>query len=201
MNDIRILLAEDHEIVRKGIIGLIEKIPGMKVVGEASNGQEAVFMARDLDPDVIVMDVMMPGLNGIEATKQILSHTAQIRIITLSLHADREYVTGMLKAGALGYLLKDCAFQELIEAIRVVNTRNMFLSQLLIESIAKELLDFTVDAENKNVEALTAYEQVVLRLLAEGKKPDEIATLLSLRPNAIKKEYQNLINKWLILNC
>ena len=125
---IRILLADNHKIMRDGLVALIEKQPGMEVIAVAENGRRAVQLTRKLRPDVIVMDINMPGLNGIDATNQIISHSPNAKVIALSIYSDRQFVSEMLKAGASGYLLKDCAFEELTLAIRTVADNHNYLS-------------------------------------------------------------------------
>ena len=125
---ISVLLADDHKIVRDGLRALLEREADMDVVGEAENGRDAVQRARDLEPDVIVMDISMPDLNGMEATRQVRRRCPKTRVLALSVHADRRFVTEMLKAGAAGYLLKDCAFEELVRGIRTVMEGYTYLS-------------------------------------------------------------------------
>ncbi len=126
--NIRVLLADDHKLLRECLRALIEEQTNMKVVGEAEDGRAALWLARKLSPDVVVMDISMPGLNGIETTRQIMSAAYGIKVLALSMHDDTRFVTEMLKAGASGYLLKDCAFEELIHAIRVVAEQGSYIS-------------------------------------------------------------------------
>jgi DNA-binding NarL/FixJ family response regulator len=198
---LRILIVEDHEIVRRGILDLFEKVPDMEVVGEAADGETAVRMAREMTPDMVIMDVMLPGLSGIEATRIIRSIVPLTRIVTLSLHSDREYVIGMLKAGAMGYLLKDCEFSELIDAIRVVRKGRYFLGQSLIRTLSKDMLNIVAEAGGGYNGILTQSEQDVMDRLIAGEKTDEIASELSVTREAIERECHNIINKWLILFC
>jgi two-component system, NarL family, response regulator NreC len=124
---VKILLADDHKIVRDGLRSLLEKDNGLEVIGEAPNGQVAVELARELSPDVIVMDIGMPVMNGIEATERIIEDKSGAKVIGLSMHSDRRFVASMLEAGASGYLLKDCAFDELVDAIRTVLSGQVYL--------------------------------------------------------------------------
>lgn len=199
MDRIRILIVEDHEIVRKGIFGLFEKMPDMEVVGEAADGETAVRMARELTPDMAIMDVMLPGLSGIEAARIIRSAVPLTQIVTLSLHSDREYVIGMLKAGARGYLLKDCEFPELIDAVRVVRRGRYFLGQSLIRTLSKDMLNIVMEAGGDCNGILTQSEQDVMDRLIAGEKTDDIASGLSTTREAVERECHNIINKWLIL--
>jgi two-component system response regulator NreC len=197
MGRIRVLVAEDHDIFRKGICSLIEKTPDMEVVGEATNGEEAVRKARELDPDIVIMDVIMPGMNGIEATKAIHAYDFKKKIITLSLHSDRVYIIGMLKAGSSGYLLKDCVSQELVEAVRKVYGNRMFLGQSLIQTISKDLSDLLERVRMTHI--LTASERDLLGHLVDGQKESEIASCTSIQPEIIERDRDNIINKWLML--
>jgi two-component system response regulator NreC len=125
---IRILLADDHKIMREGLRSLLEKQPSMEVVAEAENGRTAVRLAQEQSPDVVIMDIAMPDLNGVEATDQIIAGVPGVRVIALSMHSDKRFVLRMLKAGASGYLLKDCAFEELARAVRAVAAGETYLS-------------------------------------------------------------------------
>src|SRR5512147_1907219 len=125
---IKVLLADDHKIVSKGLRTLLEKQPDIEVVGEATDGRMAVKLALELAPDVVIMDIAMPDLNGVLATKQIVERSSNTRVIALSMHSDKRFVTEMLKAGASGYLLKDCAFEEITRAIKVVKENKTYLS-------------------------------------------------------------------------
>lgn len=125
---IKILIADDHKIIREGLRALIEKKPGMEVIGEVENGRKAVQLVQELLIDIIVMDIAMPDLNGIEATRQIVARAPSIKVIALSMHSDKRFVVEMLKAGASGFLLKDCAFEELIHAINTVRTNKTYLT-------------------------------------------------------------------------
>ena len=141
MSTIRVLLADDHKIIRDGLKTLIEKEAGMEVIAEAENGRKTVRLAQKLHPNVVIMDVSMPDMNGIDATRKIMEETPGVRVIALSMHSDRRYVLGMLEAGASGYLLKDCAFEELATAIRNVAGGNTYLSPRIAEVVVKGYLD------------------------------------------------------------
>ncbi|MGW8320729.1 MAG: response regulator, partial [Thermodesulfobacteriota bacterium] len=137
---IRILLADDHRLVRQGLRSLIEKCSGMEVVAEAEDGREAVRRAREEQPDVIIMDIDMPGLNGMEATRQVIAALPGVRVIALSMHSDKRFVRGMLEAGAAGFLLKDCAFDELDTAIRTVASKKAYLSPGISGTVLQDYL-------------------------------------------------------------
>lgn len=135
---IKVLLADDHKIVSDCLKTLIDKQPDMKVVGEAENGRMVVALAQKLNPNIVIMDISMPDLNGIEATRQIIAKCPGVRIITLSMNSDRRYVTGMLNAGASGYLAKSCSFEELISAVRIVAANKTYLSPDISDIVIKE---------------------------------------------------------------
>jgi DNA-binding NarL/FixJ family response regulator len=135
MVSIRVLLADDHRIVRDGLRTLIMKQKDMEVVGEAEDGRTAVAMTKKLLPDVVIMDITMPDMNGITATRKIVGEIPGVKVIALSMHSDRRFVSGMLDAGALGYLLKDCAFEELADAIRMVHSNERYLSPQVADRV------------------------------------------------------------------
>jgi DNA-binding NarL/FixJ family response regulator len=168
---IKVLLAEDHAIVRQGLCSMIEKESDMEVVGQADDGREAVEQARQLHPDVVIMDVSMPKMNGIEATRQIKADMGGIKVLALSAHDNREYVTDMLDVGVSGYLLKDCVCSELIKAIRRVMKDESYLSP----RIAAIVLDERYRGSRPPEIVLSEREKQLLRLLAEGKSAKGIA--------------------------
>lgn len=193
--NLRILLADDHKIVRDGLHSLIDQQSGMEVVGEAENGRMAVQLAKQLLPDVIVMDVTMPDLNGIEATRQILAGTPEVKIIGLSMHSDRRFVTGILGAGAAGYLLKDCAFQELIDAVRAVSADKYYLSPGIAGVVVKDYVNQVSTTDALSAEVLTGREREVLQLLAEGKSTKQIASDLFVSVKTIETHRQKIMQK------
>jgi two-component system, NarL family, response regulator NreC len=190
---VRILLADDHRILREGLAALLEKQPDFAVVGQADNGRAAVRLARELSPDVVIMDISMPDLNGIEATRQILAEVAGAKVIALSMHSDRHFVRGMLKAGASGYLLKHSASQELIKAIQLVLSGRVYLSPdiagIVVEEYKKPEQDASIFA------ILTPRELEVLQLLAEGKSPREISDALLLGVKTIEAYRRQIADK------
>ena len=173
--NIRIIIADDHQIVRQGLRTLLEREPDMQVVAEAEDGRRAVLLAREMIPHVIVMDVEMPELNGIEATMQILTEFPQIKIIALSMYSDRRFVTNMLKAGAGGYLLKDCAFEELVQAIRLAMTNRIYLSPGVADVVIKDYVSHAPAPTRSVFSVLSNREREVLQLLSEGKRTSQIA--------------------------
>ena len=191
----RILLADDHKIVREGLRALIEKQPGMEVVAEAENGRTAVELVKKLLPDVVIMDVAMPDLNAIEATRQILTQTPEAKVIALSMHSDRRFVVEMLRAGASGYLLKDCAFEELIHAIRAVVINRTYLSPKIADIVIKDFVRLFPKTEFSVFSVLTPRQRQVLQLLSEGKTTKEIATHLQVSVKTIETYRQQIMDK------
>lgn len=192
---IRIILADDHKIVRDGLRSLIEKEDGMEIVGEVENGITAVLLAVKLSPQVILMDIAMPELNGIEATRQVIAAVPQCKVIALSMHADKRYVTEMLKAGASGYLLKDCAYEELIRAIHAVLANKTYLSPSISEIVIGEYLQQLQKNDGSAFSVLTAKEREVLQLLAEGISTAHIAAKLHLSVKTIETHRQHIMGK------
>jgi len=192
---LKILLADDHKIVRDGLKSLIKKEASMEVVGEADNGRKAVQLARDLEPEVIIMDISMPDLNGVEATRQILADSPDVKIIALSMHSDKRYVRAALSAGASGYLLKDSAFEELVEAIRTVNTGRFYLSAGIVGVVVKDYVGSQANKDTLTSDILSAREREVLQLLAEGKRTKEIASDLHVSVKTIETHRQNIMQK------
>lgn len=193
---IRIVLADDHIVMRNGLRLLLERQPNFEVVGEAADGRETVEICDKLRPDVLVLDIAMPKLNGIEAARQISAKWPQTAIVILSMHADEGYVLRALKAGARAYLLKDSAEADLINAIRAVNEGKAFFSP----AISKMLVDDYVHRmEQRGVEdsyeLLTTREREVLQLLAEGKSNKEVATILNLSLYTVETHRGNILQK------
>lgn len=176
MKRIRILLADDHALVRQGFKMILDAQPDLEIVGEAGNGREAVELAARLRPEVVVMDVAMPELNGIEATRRIAEHAPHTRILALSMHKDSVYVRETLRAGARGYLLKDSAPGELIAAVRALAAGQGYLSP----EVSNAVLDDYRRHVSNPIDLLTSREREVLQMLAEGKTNKEIAGVLNL---------------------
>jgi two-component system, NarL family, response regulator NreC len=191
---IKVLLADDHKIFRDGLRTLIEK-EGMEVVGEAENGRKAIKLAEKLMPSMIIMDVSMPDMNGIEATRKIIAAMPAVKIIALSMHSDRRFVLGMLEAGASGYLLKDCAFGELANAIQQVSTGNTYLSPKITDVVVKGYLNKSTDSSNKGGTLLTSREREILQLIAEGLTAKEIAAHVFLSIKTIETHRRNIMQK------
>ena len=192
----KILLADDHKITRQGLRSLLEKQPDMKVVAEAEDGREAVRLARELHPDVVIMDVSMPDLNGMAATRQILGKSKKVKIIALSMHSDTLFISEMLKSGASGYLLKDCAFEELREAIRTVIAGNIYLSPAISDVVVDDYLHrLSKTGPSDSGEILTDREREVLQLMAEGKSTKQIARELYISVKTVETHRRQIMNK------
>lgn len=192
---IRILLADDHKIIRDGLRNLVEKEPDMEVAGEAENGRRTVGLARKLGPDVVIMDVTMPDLNGIEATRQIRGECPNVKVIALSMHSDKRFVLGMLEAGASGYLLKDCAFEELSRAIRSVAGNQTYLSPGITDVVIQDYLIKSSTLKTPTEPILTAREREVLQLIAEGKSTKETADILHVSIKTVETHRRQIMDK------
>ncbi len=188
---IKIILAEDCTIVREGLRAMIEKESDMEVAGESEDGLKVIKQAQELNPDVVIMDVSMPGMNGIEATRQITATMSNIRVLALSVHDKREYVLDMLDAGASGYLLKDCVCAELIQAIRRVITGESYLST----QIATIVLEEHNNTNHTPDVVLNQREQKLLRLLADGKSVKEIAEQYNANVKTIEAQRRRIMKK------
>ena len=194
---IRVLIADDHKIMLAGLRSLLEKQTDIEVVGEADNGRKAVRMAQEKKPDVIVMDVSMPDLNGIEATKQIIESLPETRVIALSMHSDKRFVMGMLRAGASGYLLKDCASQELANAIDQVAGGKKYLSPEITGVVIDDFLLGRGSSEEVAIAAsqLSPREREVLQLIAEGWSTKQTASHLYVSIKTIETHRRQIMKK------
>lgn len=196
MKQIRILLADDHNVMRRGLRLLLEGQPDFKVVAEAADGRQAVEQAKAHAPDVVVLDLAMPNLSGIEAAQRILADSPSTSLVVLSMHSDEGYVLRALKAGAKGYLLKDSAEGDLIEAIRAVSRGKTFfspeISRMLVEDYVRELRTRGVE---DSYELLTAREREVLQMIAEGRSNKEVATALNISLYTVETHRRNLQDK------
>lgn len=195
-DNIRVLVVDDHSLVREGVRALIGTQRGIEVVGEAENGKDAVKKARDLLPDVVVMDLGMPVLNGIEATRQIVKALPRTRVLVLTMHSDEKYVFQALKAGASGYLLKTCTASELTGAILSVHGGNPYFSP----SISRKIMDSYLsedDAMTKNAQPgnLTGREREVLQLIAEGYSNTKVSELMGISVKTVETHRSNIMKK------
>jgi two-component system response regulator NreC len=196
MSKIRVLLAEDHTIVRKGIRSLLDDEPDIEVVGEAADGREAVEKVEKLRPDVVLMDITMPQLNGLEATRHIKKQFPEIKVLGLTMYTNEEYIFQLLQAGASGYLVKQSAPAELISAIQAVYRGDSFLSPAISKTIIEEYLKHTEKISQSDAyEKLTDREREVLQLITEGYSNQEIAEMLYISVKTVGVHRVNLMTK------
>jgi len=197
----RLVIADDHQIMRQGLRALLEREPDMQVVGEAGDGRRALCLVRELVPDVVIMDVKMPDLNGIEAVRQIHSELPQVKVIALSMHSDRRSIKNMLKAGACIYLLKDCAFEELAQTIRLAMSNRIYLNPGLTDLIVKDYVRHDpASSEESAFSVLRAREREVLQLVSEGKRSSQIAEALHISIKTVETHRANIMQKLNIRN-
>ncbi len=192
---IRVLLVDDHQIVLNGFRSLLETQPDVEVVGQATDGRTALQLARELSPDVIVMDVTMPDLNGIETTRRIARDCPDIEVLGLSMHPSRRVVTQMLRAGAKGYLLKTCELDELIRAVRVVASGRTYLSPEIAGGVVEGCVQHAPTDQLAPCAPLSSREREVLQLVAEGKSTKEIASALHVSVKTIEAHRGHIMDK------
>lgn len=198
---IRVLLVDDHKIVREGLRALLASEPDIEVVAEAENGREAIERSRELSPDVIVMDLTMPEMNGLEATRRIYAENNDAKILALSMHSDKHFVQEAISAGARGYLLKDCASSELVVAIRAVAEKRYYISPQLSGLLVDNLINgFKISnsgqAETRGESGrISLREREILQLIAEGKSTKEIAYQLELSVKTVETHRTNIMKK------
>ncbi|MHC4659190.1 MAG: response regulator [Planctomycetota bacterium] len=192
---IKILLADDHKITRQGLRSLLETEADMQVVAEAEEGRSAVRLVRELLPDMVIMDVTMPDLNGMEAARQIVYAFPDVKIIALSMHSDALFVTEMLRSGASGYLLKDCAFEELVRAIRTVTAGKTYLSPTISGVVVNDYLHRVSKGDSSDSQVLSNREREVLQLLAEGKTTKQIALKLHISAKTVETHRRQIMDK------
>jgi len=193
---LKVLIADDHGIVRAGLKLLLERVDDIKVVGEACDGREAVQLAKELDPNIVLMDIAMPLLNGLDATAQIVKENEKLGVIILSMHADESYVVRALDAGAKGFLLKDHADEDAERAIRSVATGRPFFSPSIAHALLEDYVRLMRDRKvQDSYDLLTDREREVLQLLAEGKSNKEAAGVLKLSPYTVETHRTNLMQK------
>ena len=196
MTPIRILLADDHAVVRDGLRALIEKQSDMAVVAEAADGRECVRLAEEQSPDVVMMDIAMPNMNGMEATRRILAGSRHCAVVILSMHQDESYVLGSLKAGAKGYLLKDSLRTEVIEAIRAVAQGRSFLTRKIARILQEEYISrMQQRGVDDSYDLLTDREREVLQLVAEGQTNKEVANQLNISLTTVETHRTHILQK------
>ena len=191
----KVLIVDDHRILREGLRAMLEKEPDIKVVGDAADGRMAQLLARDLTPDVIIMDVNMPELNGIEATRQITAELREVKIIALSMHEDRRFVLNMLKAGAAGYMLKDDAFKNLAKAVRMVSAHKTYLSPEISDLLENNCRSLSTFLESADCQLLSCREREVLQHVTEGKTSNQIADSLHISVKTVETHRQQVMEK------
>ena len=192
---INILIAEDHHIVRDGLKALLENEKNIEVVGEASDGIDAVKKAKSLRPHIVIMDLAMPVINGIEATRQINGEMKDIKVIALSMHSDRRFIIEILRAGAKGFVLKQAAFEELVAAINSVYKGNAYLSTDIVDVVVQDYVRQLIESDSPAYRKLTDRERQVLKLLAEGKSTKEIAYALDVSVKTVESHRLNIRDK------
>ncbi|UCG30673.1 MAG: response regulator transcription factor [candidate division WOR-3 bacterium] len=192
---IKILLADDHTLFREGMRSLLQKELNIRIIGEAENGREAVKLALELKPDVIVMDITMPDLNGMEATRKIRKAIPQIKVICLSMHSDRRYVVDMFRAGASGYLIKSCAYKELTDAINIVAANQKYISPQIAHIVIDESIGKQQTKKKAVKSTLTPREREILQLIAEGKNTKYIAHHLYKSTKTVETHRRNIMRK------
>ena len=191
---IRLILADDHTLVRAGIRALLEKLPGVEVVGEAGDGREVLKLAKLHRPDVVLMDISMPGLNGLEAAARMAKEFPDVRVIILSMHPNEEYVWRALKAGAAGYLLKKAATAELATALQRVALGEFYLSQEISTLLPKNFAMDGIGRRKSPLEQLTGRQREILQLIAEGQNTKGIAELLKVSPKTVEYHRMKLMD-------
>ena len=192
---VRILLADDHGIIRQGLCSLLEKQPDIEVVAEAEDGREALDLVRQLAPDIVVMDITMPNLNGVDATRQIVGEFPKVKVIALSIHSNRRFVADMLRAGASGYILKECLFDELVHAIRTVAADSIYLSPRITSIVIDDYVNIMPTDGVLISSTLTEREREVLQMLSEGGSTKQIALALHVSIKAIEANRRHIMEK------
>lgn len=192
---IKIILADDHVVVRQGLRSLLKEDKEIEIVGEADDGHQVIDMVEKLSPDMVVMDVTMPGLNGIEATRKIVAGPGSVKVLALSIHSDKRFILNMFGAGAYGYMLKECAFEELKNAIHTVSRGEFYLSPRIAGIVIKDFFKKSFPDKSSAFSVLTPREREVLQLLAEGKTTKEVARVLSVSVKTAETHRQQIMSK------
>ena len=192
---IRIILADDHTIVRHGLNKLIQQQEDMEVIAQAADGHSTIELTRELSPDMVIMDIGMPDLNGIDATQQIIREFPQVKVIGLSMHSGKKFVIEMLKAGASGYLLKDCALEELTTAIKAVASGKTYLSPSITDVVVENYVRHSKKKESSAFSLLSQREREVLQLMAEGKTTKQVGLKLHISPKTVEGHRLRIMEK------
>ena len=191
----KVILVDDHEIMREGMCALLKRHPDVEVVGQAADGRTAVELAEKLAPDVVIMDIGMPNLNGIEATRQMISKNPRLKVMALSTHSDGAIVAKMIKAGATGYMLKESAFSELMEGLNVMAEGKTYLCSKISKVVFSDYVDMLTHPRIDGSDGLSGREREVLQLIAEGHTTKEIAVMLHLSPKTIDSHREHIMEK------
>ncbi len=192
---LKIIIADDHRIMREGLHALLEKECGIEIIAEAEDGRTTVNLSRELQPDIVVLDISMSGLNGIDAARQIISESPQIKVIALSMHSDRKFIRAMFSAGASAYLLKDTAFEELALALKAVANNKTYISPRIAGTIVRDYVDEIGSTAPKGSPSLSNREREVLQLIAEGKSTKEIASKLFVSVKTIETHRKQIMDE------
>jgi two-component system response regulator NreC len=200
MGKIKVLVVDDHTILRQGIKALLDNQEGIEVIGEAKDGREALSIIEETLPDVILMDIAMPGLNGLEATRRIKKKFPRMKVLVLTMYTNEEYIFQILNAGANGYLVKETAFQDLISAIKAVYKNEAFMSPSISKKVINSYIKKAQDDEAKTCEVLTTREREILQLIAEGNSSKKIAELLFISPKTVETHRTHIMDKLNIHN-
>jgi DNA-binding NarL/FixJ family response regulator len=197
---IKILLVDDHKILRDGICSLVKGYDDMEVIGEAADGRTALMLVQELSPDIVIMDISMPDLNGIDATRKITADYPDVKVIALSMHYDKQFISEIFKAGAAGYLIKDSAFDELEHAVRVVMDNKTYINPQIASLVVESLVSQPSTTDQKAFSLLTEREREVLQLIAEGKSTKQIASDLNVSAKTIESHRRQVMGKLNIRN-
>jgi DNA-binding NarL/FixJ family response regulator len=196
----RILLVDDHEIMREGMCALLKRLPDIEIVGQASDGRSGINMAKEFGPDIVIMDIGMPNLNGIEATRQLLADNPRVKVMALSTHSDGSIVAKMLKAGASGYMLKESAFSELMEGIAAMMEGKTYLCSKIAKVVFSDYVTMLSSPQWPGGDGLTSRENEVLQLVAEGKTSKEISQALNVSVKTVDSHREHIMEKLSIHN-
>jgi DNA-binding NarL/FixJ family response regulator len=191
---IRILITDDHQLFREGIMNLLAASPQIEIVGQAENGQEAIEKAKMLKPDIVIMDLTLPIINGVDATRILHKELPQTKVLVLSMHAEKNYIKEALEAGAFGYLFKDCTYDQLIDAINTVYQGKKYLSNKITEVLIQDYLN-KEEENTDNDQDLSERESEILKLIADGKSTREIADLLFISVKTVGTHKQHILEK------
>ena len=192
---IRTILADDHTVLRKGLKSLLDQQQDIEVVGEAEDGLEVIKLVKKLLPDIVILDIGMPAMNGIQATQHIIAEVPNTKVLALSMHSDHQFVLKMLQAGASGYLLKDCAFEELIAAVRTITDGKYYLSKDVTGVVINDYINKIQATNSIGQPVLTSREREILQLITEGKSTVEIAKLLNVSSKTVETHRKNIMDK------